>query len=113
MTVFPGILTSANGLTDFSLKVTDGEIGKIINFIVEDISWTVRYLLVDTSKWLAGRKVLISPLWAKSILWAEKMVELDLNKAQVEQSPEYAPYQPIERLYEDRLYKYYGKPQYW
>lgn len=113
LTVFPGILTSANGLTDFSLKVTDGEIGKIINFIVEDISWTVRYLLVDTSKWLAGRKVLISPLWAKSILWAEKMVELDLNKAQVEQSPEYDPYQPIERLYEDRLYKYYGKPQYW
>ncbi len=113
LAVFPGILTSANGLTDFSLKATDGEIGKIINFVVDDISWTVRYVIVDTSKWLAGRKILLSPMWSKSILWDDRMVEVDLTKEQVEHSPEFDPFEPIERIFEDRLYKHYGKPQYW
>ncbi len=113
LSVFPGILTSANGLIDFSLKATDGEIGKIINFVVEDISWTVRYLIVDTSKWLAGRKVLLSPIWTKCIMWSDHLVEVDLTKEQIEQAPEHDPFQPIDRVYEERLYKHYGKPQYW
>ena len=80
---------------------------------MDDISWIVRYVIVDTSKWLAGRKILLSPMWSKSIVWADKMVEIDLTKDQIEQSPEYDPFQPLERIYEERLYKHYGKPQYW
>ncbi len=113
LSVFPGILTSANGLKDFSLQATDGEIGKIINFLIDDANWTVRYLVVDTSKWLAGRKVLISPMWHKSINWAERMMVVDLNQDQIEKSPEYDPAAPIERVYEINLYKHYGKPHYW
>jgi hypothetical protein len=113
LTVFPGILTSANGLKDFSLLATDGEIGKVINFIVDDANWTVRYLIVDTAKWLAGKTVLISPMWNKSINWADRMMIVDLSQEQIEQSPEYDPLAPIERIYEINLYKHYGKPHYW
>lgn len=113
LSVFPGILTSANGLKDFSLQATDGEIGKIINFLIDDANWTVRYLVVDTSKWLAGKKVLISPMWNKSINWAERMMVVDLDQDQIEHSPEYDPAAPIERVYEINLYKHYGKPHYW
>ncbi len=113
LSVFPGILTSAIGLTNFSLKASDGEIGKIINFMVDDTSWIVRYLVIDTSKWLAGRKILLNPMWATSILWADHLVEMDLSKDQIQQSPEYDPFEPIEQVYEDRLYTHYGKPQYW
>ena len=113
LTVFPGILTSANGLQDFSLLATDGEIGKIIDFILDDANWTVRYLVVDTAKWLAGKKVLMSPMWNKSINWADRMMIVDLSREQIEQSPEYDPLDPIERLYEVNLYKHYGKPHYW
>lgn len=113
LSVFPGILTSANGLKDFSLQATDGEIGKIINFLIDDANWTVRYLVVDTSKWLAGRKVLISPMWNKSINLAERMMVVDMNQDQIERSPEYDPTAPIERVYEINLYEHYGKPHYW
>lgn len=113
LTSFPGILTSANGLKDFSLLATDGEIGKVVNFIIDDMDWTVRYLVVDTAKWLAGKHVLISPWWNKSIDWADRQIVLDLNQEQIEQSPEYDPMAPIERVYEIELYKHYGKPQYW
>lgn len=113
LTVFPGILTSAHGIKDFSLLATDGEIGKVIDFIIDDSNWTVRYLIVDTAKWLAGKKVLISPMWNKSINWTDRMMIVDLSQEQIEKSPEYDPLSPIERLYEVNLYKHYGKPHYW
>jgi len=84
-----------------------------VNFLIDDAIWTVRYLVVDTSKWLAGRKVLISPMWNKSINWAERMMVVDLNQDQIEKSPEYDPSAPIERVYEIHLYQHYGKPHYW
>lgn len=113
LTVFPGILTSVNGLKDFSLSASDGEIGKITNFIFDDAIWMVRYLVVDTSKWLAGRTVLISPMWGKGINWTERQVMVDLNQDEIQRSPEYDPLSPIERLYEIELYTHYGKPHYW
>jgi hypothetical protein len=113
LSVFPGILTSANGLKDFSLLATDGEIGKIINFIIDDMDWIVRYLVVDTAKWLAGRTVLLSPMWKKSIDWADRMVVVDLTQEQIEHSPEYDPLAPIQREDEIQLYSHYGMPYYW
>ncbi|MDR4493503.1 MAG: PRC-barrel domain-containing protein [Nitrospirales bacterium] len=113
LTVFPGLLTSANGLKDFSLMAVDGEIGKIINFLVEDTDWIVRYIVVDTSKWLAGKQVLISPMWNKSIEWPERKIVVDLSQEQIKNSPEYDPTAPIERVYEINLYRHYGKPHYW
>ena len=110
---FPGILTSGNGLKDFSLLAVDGEIGKIINYIVDDTDWAVRYMVVDTSKWLAGKKVLVSPMWTKSIDWKERNIVVDLSQKQIKDSPEYDPTAPIERVYEITLYEHYGKPHYW
>ncbi|WP_447971367.1 PRC-barrel domain-containing protein [Nitrospira sp. M1] len=112
LSVFPGILTSTNGLKDFSLFTNDGEIGKVVNFIVDDTDLVLRYLVVDTSKWLAGRKVLISPMWGKSINWTEQLIAVDVKKEQVQESPEYDPLVPIEQVYEVNLYEHYGKPHY-
>ena len=39
----------------------DGEIGKVHSFLFDDDNWTIRYLVVDTGRWLPGRKVLIAP----------------------------------------------------
>jgi len=113
MSVFPGILTSTNGLKDFSLLTNDGEIGKVVNFIVNDTDLILRYLVIDTAKWLAGRKVLISPMWAKSINWSEQLIEVDVSKEHIQDSPEYDPMVPIDQVYELSLYDHYGKPQYW
>ncbi|WP_454062418.1 PRC-barrel domain-containing protein [Candidatus Nitrospira salsa] len=113
MSVFPGILTSTNGLKDFSLLANDGEIGKVVNFIVDDTDLLLRYFVVDTAKWLAGRKVLISPMWGKSINWTEQLIEVDVSKESIQESPEYDPLVPIDQVYEVGLYEHYGKPQYW
>ena len=44
----------------FHLVGTDGEIGHVDDFLFDD-DWNLRYLVVDTSNWIGGPSVLISP----------------------------------------------------
>ena len=54
------MLRSLEDLTDASVIATDGEIGKVRNFLFDDQSWTIRYLIVDVGSWLTRRDVVIS-----------------------------------------------------
>ena len=44
----------------FHIVATDGGIGHVDDFLVEEGTWAVRYLVVDTSNWIGGKSVLIS-----------------------------------------------------
>ena len=106
-------LRSIRGVSGYHLQATDGEIGHVADFIVDDAEWEIRYLVIDTRNWLPGRHVLIPPGWAQSINWSTKEVELALARDVIEKSPEYDPDAPINRRYEEVFYDYYGRPTYW
>jgi hypothetical protein len=38
---------------------------------VDDKAWAIRYLVVDTEHWWAGRTVLVSPGWLTRVAWDE------------------------------------------
>src|SRR5688572_29983193 len=40
---------SADDLTGFHIEATDGEIGHVDDFLIDEDSWRIRYLVVDTS----------------------------------------------------------------
>ena len=89
----------------------DGEIGKCRDFLFDDDHcWAIRYMVADTARWLARRKVLIAPIWVDHIRWADESVHVNMNKERIEQSPTYDPKQPVNLGYEARLYDYYGRP---
>ena len=48
-------------LNGFTIKADDGEIGTVVDFLFDDTSWKVRWLVIDCGTWLTGRKVLIHP----------------------------------------------------
>jgi uncharacterized protein YrrD len=106
-------LRSTREVTGYHIQARDGEIGHVDDLIVEDESWFIRYLVIDTRNWLPGRKVLVAPAWAEQVNWVERMVYLDLSRETVEKSPEFDPSMPVNREYEVRLYDYYGRPKYW
>lgn len=106
-------LRSANEITGYFIRARDGEIGHIEELLIEDDSWTVRYVVVDTRNWWPGRMVLISPEWIKDISWSEQRVFVDVSREDVERSPEYAPESKVEREYEARLFGHYGLKPYW
>lgn len=107
-------LRSMREVTGYKIQAQDGEIGHVQDFIVDDESWILRYLAVDTRNWLpGGKKVLLSPGWAERIDWGEEKVIVDLKQDTVEQGPEYNPADPVNREVETHLYDYYGRPVYW
>jgi hypothetical protein len=91
----------------------DGEIGVISDFYFDDDTWTVRYLVVDTGKWLRGRRVLL-PLWALHAPdWQQARVPVRVTRKQVRHSPDVDTHRPVSRTMETASLSYYGYPAYW
>ena len=106
-------LHSVKEVQGYTIEATDGDVGHVEDFIVQDDVWMIRYAVVDTRNWLPGRKVLVSPLWITGIRWDERTVRVDLTREDVKNGPEYDPSQPVNRDYEVRLYDFHGRPKYW
>jgi PRC-barrel domain len=106
-------LFSIGDTTGHGIRASDGDIGHVEDFLIEEEGWRVRYMIVDTRNWLAGRKVLISPQWISAVDWPERRVHVDLTRAAIEHSPEFDSTRPLARDYEDALHGHYGKPGYW
>lgn len=106
-------LRSAQTVAGYRVRGSDGEIGHILDFIVDDETWTIRYLVIDTSNWWFGKKVLVAPYWAQEVSWAKNLVYLNLTMEAIKSSPTWNPAAPVNREYEERLYDYYGRPVYW
>lgn len=102
-------LRSVSELKGYSLHAIDGEIGEVEDFIIDDESWTIRYLVIDTGSFFPGKKVLIAPQWIRDIKWETSSITVDLSKETIKGSPEYDATKPLEESYETELYVFYGK----
>ncbi len=106
-------LRSTDEVTGYYIHATDGDIGHVEDFLVDDEHWFIRYMIVDTRNWLPGRKVIVSPEWIENVVWAKSQVLVNLTRDTIKNSPEYDPAQPVTREYEAGLYSHYGRPFYW
>jgi hypothetical protein len=106
-------LHSAQEVRGFYISAADGEIGHVADFLVEIEPWTIRYLIVDTSNWWAGKQVLVAPGWITDVSWNDSKVYTTLAREAIKSSPEYDPAAPVQRDYESRLYGHYRRPNYW
>lgn len=82
-------LRSANRVAGYHVQANDGEIGHVEDFIVDDETWAIRYLVVDCRNWWLDRKVLVAPCWAQRISWEENNVYLNLPREIIKNSPEW------------------------
>jgi len=100
-------------LNGLPVEATDGEVGKVKDIYFDDHRWTTRYLVVDTGRWLGGRRVLISPIAVKSIDWEKSVAQVELTQQQVRASPNIDTDKPVSRQHERDFFNYYGYPYYW
>jgi uncharacterized protein YrrD len=106
-------LRSTHDVSGHSIQATDGEIGHVDDFIIDDETWAIRYLIIDTQKWLPGKKVLVSPLWIERVGWTDSTVFVNLTREAVRQSPEYTEGSLPTRDYEAGLHRHYNRHGYW
>ena len=107
-------LRSSKVVSGYAVQASDDSIGEVVDFIFDDESWQVRYLVVDPNHWWpCGRKVLLSVQWVESIDWADRTVFTRLTRDQVRKSPEYDNPRGVDRVYEQRLHDAYDRESYW
>jgi hypothetical protein len=106
-------LRSTHDVSGHHIQAKDGEIGHVEDFIIDDETWMIRYLIVDTLNFWEGKKVLISPRWIERVSWEDLKVFVNLSKTTIEQSPEYIEGSPLSREYETALHQHYNFQGYW
>lgn len=106
-------LRSAAEVRGYHVEARDGEIGHVEDFIIDDESWAIRYLIVATRNWWPGKKVLVSPNWIERVSWDDSKVVVNLSRDAIKQSPEFTDESLLSRDYEDALHRHYDRPGYW
>jgi uncharacterized protein YrrD len=106
-------LCSTKDVTGHHIQASDGEVGHVKDFIIDDQNWAIRYLIVDTQNWWPGKKVLISPRWIESVSWPESKVFVNVTRDRIKHAAEFTEESLITRDYETGLHQHYDRRGYW
>jgi len=105
-------LRSLYSVTGYQVKANDGEIGHIEDFLVDETSWDIRYLLIDTKNWWPSQHVLISPIAVKNIDLSDEEFQISVSRDQVQASPRWPGIELFNLEYAKLLHLYYDWPGY-
>lgn len=106
-------LRSCKAVIGYRIESADGEIGHVTGLLVDEETWAIRYMIVNTSSWWFGHQVLIAPQWINDLRWAEQLVSVHLTQQAVKTSPPFTSTQELNRAHEADLYEHYGRLRYW
>jgi uncharacterized protein YrrD len=81
-------LRSIKRSTGYHLHARNGEIGHIDDFLIGEESWRIRYLLVDTSNWVGGRSVIVSPDAVEGIDKDRSLLYVAVDREAIKRAPE-------------------------
>jgi len=84
-------LRATSYVTGFHVHGTDGEFGHICNFVIDDRTWKVLNLVVDTGNLPVGKKVLVTVDHIIQMQWNDSEIYLNETKADIEKSAVFEP----------------------
>jgi hypothetical protein len=106
-------LFNTEKIIGYDIEATDGKIGYVHDFIIDDEVWHIRYIAIDMGGRMPGKKVLTFPKVIKEFKQDNNKLLINIVKDTLINSPEYNSKFPIERAYEIKLHQYYGFLRYW
>src|SRR5579864_2296305 len=104
------MLWHTSAINGYCVAASDDEIGTVCDFLFDDASWSVRWLVVDTGSWLSGRKGLLPP-WG-SVDANGQHFSVKLTKQQIKDSPQIDTDGPVSRQMETGGSPYRGSGDY-
>jgi uncharacterized protein YrrD len=100
-------LQSVKDVSGYDVQA-DGEMfGDVESFYIDDKTWVIGYILVNSPKMTLGKKILISPHWIKDISWMEFKIFLDLSIKAIKNCPPFVYSKIIDPEYEAKMCDYY------
>ena len=67
-------LRNMQGILGYHIHTSEGLVGHVSDFMMDDKSWEIHYLEVTTGVWFAGQEILISPKNIDRISYDESTV---------------------------------------
>jgi sporulation protein YlmC with PRC-barrel domain len=119
------MLRSLNSLERYKVTASDGDVGKVSDFLLDDYAnapdasaerthtWAVRYLIVQTGGVFHRRRVLVSPISIHEVDPAQRRFHLSLTLEKIRNSPTFDADKPVSRAHEREYFQYYQYPYYW
>lgn len=106
-------LRSCQSIIGYHIQASDGDIGHLQEMLVDEKTWSIRYMVVNTSNYWVGREVLISPDWVKRIVWDESKLTLDLLQQTIKDSPRFESSTELNRQQETAIHQHFKRTAYW
>ena len=85
------MLRNLADMLDYCVSATDGVQGTVQDFLFDDKSWVVHYLVVETASPLGKRRVLILPFVVGRPDWEIRRLPVLLTREQIRTSPPVEP----------------------
>jgi uncharacterized protein YrrD len=93
-------LRSSAEVIGYDLAASDGSIGHVDDFLIDEASWRIMLLVVDTHNWLPDRLVLLPPSSVQSVDWSARQAQVRISRQAVHDSPPYTRSSPV---HEDQM----------
>jgi uncharacterized protein YrrD len=77
-------LQSTCAIAGYQIQTVDGTIGHVSDLMVDDKSWAIRDLSVETGHWYRGKEIFISPGKIDRISYEDSKVFVNLTKADIQ-----------------------------
>jgi len=103
-------------LIGIPVLTSDGEKRPVRNFLFDDRTWFIRYLLVDAGTWLAPRQVLIPVAAVEAPDWGRQVIAAHMTLAELANSPDPETMRPVSRQQQLAWNSHFGWPEgepYW
>lgn len=88
-------------------------VGHVRSFYIDDETWTVRYIVINTILSPEQKSAIITPIGIERIVLPERMITLSLKTDQILKSPEADDIMPLSREQEIEFSERYEWPVYW
>ncbi len=82
-------LRSFKGTTGYSIHATDDVLGEVSDFLIDDTTWNIPYVVIETGHWFSGKKILTPTSGITQIEWANSAVYINQTKESLKHMPEF------------------------
>ena len=82
-------LQSTQALNGYHIQTGEGAIGHVTDFMMDDKSWEIRHLVIETGHWFSGKEIVVSPKQIDRISYEESKVFVKVTKEAILETPEY------------------------